>query len=104
MPVFAGELADRGDFRGRARPQHQRRAAVKQVALLGDVGRDVGGVGHRIFVADDGAKPRDQFGRKRRRGGLDDIHCRLLFLSLAFPHSRSTAARRSRSLIASPSP
>ena len=68
--VFAGELADRGDFRGRARPQHQRRAAVKQVALLGDVGRDIGRIGHRIFVADDRAETRDQFGRERRRGGL----------------------------------
>ena len=47
---------------------------MKQVALLGDVGRDVGRIGYRIFVADDGAKPRDQFGRERRRGGLDDIH------------------------------
>ena len=62
--VLAGELADRGHFRRRARPQHQRRAAVKQVALLGDVGRDIGGIGHRIFVADDGAKFCDQLGRE----------------------------------------
>ncbi len=51
--VLVGELADRGDFGGRARAQHQRRAAVEQVAFLGDIGRDVGRIGHRVFVADD---------------------------------------------------
>jgi hypothetical protein len=86
--VLAGELADRGHFRRRAGPQHQWRAAVKQVAFLGDIRRDIGGIGHRIFVADDGAKLCDQLGRKRGQGGwfgaLNDIHCRLLF----FFHSR----------------
>src|SRR6476646_1367584 len=101
-PVLAGKLANRGDFRSRARPQHQRRAAVKQVALFGDIGRDVSRVRDRIFGADDLAEPRDQFGRERRRRWLDDIHCLLLFLALA--HFRPTAARRSRSLIASPRP
>ena len=73
--VLAGKLADRGDFRGRTRAQHQRRMAVKQVAFFGGVRRDVGGVGHRIFVADDCAELGDQFGRKLRRSRLDDIHC-----------------------------
>ncbi len=35
-------------------------------------------VGDRIFVADDGAESRDQFGRKRGGGGLNDIHLGLL--------------------------
>ncbi len=101
--VFAGELADRGHFRRRAGPQHQRRAAVKQVAFLGDVGRDIGGIGHRIFVADNSAKFCDQFGRKRRYASLERYS---LSSSLSFPpvHSRPTAARRSRSLMASPNP
>ena len=57
---------------------------MKQVAFLGDVGRDIGGIGHGIFVADNSTKFRDQFGGKRRHGALNDIHCRLLF----FFHSR----------------
>ena len=97
--VLAGELADRGNFRRRARPQHQRRAAVEQVSLLGDIGRDIGCIGHRIFVADDRAEFCDQFGRQRWHRGLDNVHCSLFLL-----HSRPTAARRSRSLMASPSP
>lgn len=40
----------------------------KQVALLGDIGRDVGLIGHHIF-ADDGAGLCDQFGRQRWRPG-----------------------------------
>ena len=36
---------------------------MKQVAFLGDVGRDIGGIGHGIFVADNGAKLCDQLGR-----------------------------------------
>ena len=43
----------------------KRRVAVKQIALLGDIGRDVGRIGHRIFVADDCSEARDQFGRER---------------------------------------
>ena len=82
--VFAGELADRGYFGGGAGPQHQRRAAVEQVALLGDVGRNIGGVRDRIFVADDSAELCDQFGWKRRYRTLNDIHCRLLFHSRPF--------------------
>ena len=39
------ELQDRGDLGGRARPQHQRRAAVIEPALLDHVGLDV--VRHR---------------------------------------------------------
>ena len=77
--------------------------AVKQVALFGDVGRDIGRIGHRIFVADDFAEPRDQFGRERRDGWLDDIHLGLL-LVFSLLYSRPIAARRSRSLMASPSP
>ncbi len=34
---------------------------MKQVPLLDDIRLDVGRVGHRVFVADDGAKARDQF-------------------------------------------
>ena len=82
--VLAGELADRGHLGSGAGPQHQRRAAVEQVAFLGDIGRDIGGVRDRIFVADDGAEFCDQLGRKRRRGALNDIHCRLLFHSRPF--------------------
>ena len=67
--VFVGELADRGDFRGRARPQHQRRVAVIQAALLGDIGRDVGGIGDGIFVADDRAEAGDQVGRSGGAAG-----------------------------------
>ena len=109
--VFAGELADRRDFRGRARAQHQRRAAVKQVALLGEVGRDVGGIRHGVFVADHGAKACDQLRRKRRcgSGGLDGIHgCVSFYYCLLSSRVglqlRPIAARRRRSLIASPRP
>jgi hypothetical protein len=107
--VLGRKPADRGDLGGRARPQHQRRSSVKQVALLGEVRRDVGGIGDRVFVADNFAETRDQFGRERRACGLQDIHHRLLmvscrFTTCTFTQSRPTAARRSRSLIASPSP
>ena len=90
--VFAGELADRGDFRGRARPQHQRRAAVKQVALLGDVGRDVGRIGHRIFVADDGAETRDQFGRAAAALRAGRYSSSSLLSSCSFPPPRRRGA------------
>ncbi len=79
---------------------------MKQAALFGDVGRDVGCFGDRVFVADDGAKLSDQFGRERSGCGLNDIHLKSLApnCSLALLYSRPIAARRSRSLIASPSP
>ena len=61
---------------------------MKQVAFLGDVGRNIGGIGHCIFVADDRAKFRDQIGGKRRHGtfpgALDDIHFLILFHSRPF--------------------
>ena len=98
--VLVGKLADRGDFRRRARPQHQRRAAAKQVALLGGVGRDVGGIGHRIFVADDGA----EFARSVPAAAAALLAGRYSLLRSRPRQSLSTAARRSRSLIASPSP
>ena len=79
--VLAGELADRGNFGRGAGPQHQWRAAKEQVAFLGDIGRNIGRIGHRIFVADNSAKFRDQFRRERRYRALNDIHCRLLFHS-----------------------
>ena len=40
---------------------------MEQIALLGDIGRDIGGVGHRIFVADDGREARIRSGDKRRQ-------------------------------------
>ena len=104
-PVLVGELADRGDFGGRARAQHQRRMAVEEVALLGGVGRDIGGIGHRIFVADDLAEFCDEVAGEGSRGRsrLHDVHC--LQVQVFSPsQSRPTAARRRRSLMASPSP
>ncbi|MEY9898125.1 hypothetical protein ABIA44_002299 [Bradyrhizobium sp. USDA 329] len=98
--VRGGELADRGDLRCRARAQHQRRAAVEQVALLGDVRLDVGRIGDGVAVADDLAELGDQLGRKRRDRGSIDVHSRVSSQA----SYRATAARRSRSLIASPSP
>jgi len=56
----------------------------KQVAFLGDIGRDIGGIGDRIFVADNSAEFCDQLGRQRRHGALNDIHGRLLFHSRSF--------------------
>ena len=92
--VFGGELADRGDFRGRARAQHQRRAAMEQAALLGEVGRDIGGIRHRVFVADDIAESCDQFGRKRRGGGLNEIHGRVSsYFALLFRDFRPGRSR-----------
>ena len=93
-PVRAGELADRRDFRRRARPQHEGRASVKQVALLGDIGRDVGRVGHRVFVTDDMAQNcAISSGEQRRRGGwLDDIH-----LDLSCVHLVSCWTRKANS-------
>src|SRR6266550_6936217 len=76
---------------------------MEQVALFGDRGCDNGRIGDRIFGADDLAETSDQFGRERGRGGLDDIHLGL-WLVFLLVHSRAIAARRSRSLIASPSP
>ena len=63
-------------------------------ALFGEVRRDVVLVGDGVFVADDGSEARDQVGRETRRRRLDLVHSRVLH----------TAARRSRSLIASPRP
>ena len=97
--VFARKLANRRNFRRRSRPQDKRRAPVKQVALFGQIWRDLGRIGHSIFVADDLAELRDQFGRERRGCRLHDIDVCLLLA-----HCRSTAARRRRSLIASPRP
>ena len=63
---------------------------MEQVALLGDVRRDVGRIGDRVFVADDGAEFRDQFRRQRRHGGLNDIHC---FSFTPAPRLRGAAGR-----------
>src|SRR6185312_8001134 len=95
----------------------QRRMTVEEVALLGGVGRDIGGVRQRIFVANDLAKPGDEIAGEGRRGRswLHDIHCLLVHVFTSSPgsssaspsstgHSGPTAARRSRSLMASPSP
>ena len=101
--LLGGEPADRGHLRGRTGPQHQRRAAVIEVALLGEVRRDVGRIGDRISVADNGAKARDQFGRERRCRHRGDIHG-LVSASVVLDHSRPIAARRRRSLMASPRP
>src|SRR3954471_5189478 len=73
-PMLGGELADRGDLRGRAGAQHQRRAAVEQIALLGDIGLDVGRIGDGVPLADDLAELSDQLGRKRSDGGMIDVH------------------------------
>ena len=59
---LVGQLQDGGDLLGRARPQHQRRAAVIEPALLGDVGRDLGRLGHRVACADDRGETSEQVG------------------------------------------
>src|ERR1700674_3205559 len=70
--------------------------SMKQAALFGNVGRNVGGVSHRVFVADDGAESRDQVGRKRGYCGPNDIHPKSLWAdlascaSLAPPHRGAT--------------
>ena len=78
---LAGELADRGDLRGRARPQHQGRGAAEQVAVLGDVLVHVGLGGNGVFVADDGGEARNGFRRKGRRRLVSDVHRASLRLS-----------------------
>ena len=70
---------------------------MKQVARLREILRQFLGLGHRIFVADDGREARNQIGRQRRLREFwpDDRHVHQPF---------GAAARRNRSLMASPSP
>jgi hypothetical protein len=60
---FLRELHDRGDFFGRAGPQHRRRAPMIEVALLGEVRCHRARCAQRIFLADDCGEAVD------RRGG-----------------------------------
>ena len=71
-------------------PQHDGGAALVHVAPLAQVGQLLVGIGERVLRADDGAQAIDQLGRKPLGVG-------------AVVHG-ALAARRSRSLMASPSP
>ena len=57
-----GESEDRGDFGDRARPQHQRRAAVIEIAFLAQVRRDRGWIGESVAIADDGGETGEMLG------------------------------------------
>ena len=71
------ELEDGGDLGGRARPQHHRRAAVIEPAILDQVGLDIVRVGERVALADDGGEAGEEFGRDGFDGAFDDVHAAL---------------------------
>ena len=53
---LVGEFQDRLHLRDRTRPQHQRRVAVIEPALLHEMRLERALIGDGIFVADDAAK------------------------------------------------
>ena len=57
-----GELKDRRHLADRARPQHQRRMRLEQMAQLDQIGRLQRRIGDGVFVADDRGKARKQCG------------------------------------------
>jgi len=89
--VRIGKLADLANFGGRARSQHQRRAAMEQIAFFGDIGRDVARIGQRMLVANDLAELCDQLGCERRRLRLSNVHCCVAVI--ADPRLRGAACR-----------
>ena len=62
---FVGELEDRRHLVDRARPQHYRRVAVKEVAHLDQIGLLRRAVGDGIFGVDDTDKAGEQVGCER---------------------------------------
>jgi hypothetical protein len=70
------QLDDGGDFRKRARPQHQRRGAVIEPALLGNIGRDLGRCGDRMAGADDRGEAGEQIGIEVQQCGGELGHAR----------------------------